>query len=444
LTEGSGKFEPDERLGAALDAHLRALTHRDGPGAALFLAVFTAVLWPTDWLVFGGDMARVHGAVTWMRVIIIATSLATWALLRSRLGPRAPALILGAGGAIVMFAVGWGFGSLGGADRPWFHLSYPALFLTVPAPVHRRHRALLVGALATALVSGFLLPYPEHRHDPMVPVTLSFVASAGLLAVAVGHLSFRIVCQAFYQSRALERASRELGDFNRTLEERVREQTRDLRLLTDHLETAREDERTRVARELHDELGQELTALNLALALTQQRFARDPQCIRGNLAELESLLARTRVTTRQLVTELRPRLLEELGLEPGLEWLARQVEQRAGVRCRLSADGLAGLPSRISTAAFRIVQEALTNVARHAHAREVELSLAVRSGELVLAVSDDGVGVPAAAERSGFGLIGMRERVTTLSGRLELGARPGGGTTLTVTLPLAAAEEMPS
>jgi signal transduction histidine kinase len=427
LSEATRKFDP----AAALDEHLRAVAYRNGGGATLFLAAFTAVLWPSDLLVFQG-MDDVQEATAWARVVIIGVLLAAYATMRSRLGPRHPTLILATGGALIMLGIGWCLGKLGGADKPWIHLSYAAMFMTVLAPTPLRPRILLVFAMTTALIAGFLVPHPEHLDDPLLRMMLSFVISVSVLAVAVGHLSFRILRQSFYQQLALD-------ELNETLESRVRAQTADLRRLTDHLERAREEERTRIARELHDELGQELTALHLSLDLTRQRFQRDAQCIGGNLSELETLLQRTRKTTRAIVTELRPRMLDEMGLPAALEWLARQTEERSGVRCALNAQGLEGLPLDTSTVAFRIVQEALTNVARHAHAHRAEVTVSAAKGWLALTVSDDGVGMPENLTPSGFGLIGIRERVTTLAGKLELASRPGGGTKLTVRLPLPAA-----
>jgi signal transduction histidine kinase len=403
----------------------------------LFLACFALFLWPTDALIFRG-MPEVQRAIAWQRGLLIVVLMSVWALLGSRIGPKRPTLILSVGGAIILFGVGWGLGQLGGAQRPWIHLAYPALFFSVLAPVRLGARSLLVGGLAFALCAGFLLPHPEHWRDPMLGLVLSFAMSAAIMVVAVGHLAYRILRQSFYQSLALEQMSRALAELNGTLELRVREQTGDLRRLTDHLVRAREDERAHISRELHDELGQELTALGLGLALTRQRFDRDPKSISGNLADLDALLQRTRATTRALVTELRPRMLDELGLAAALEWLARQTEQRANIPCKLTIDAPADLPHDTSIVAFRIVQEALTNVARHAKATSAAVEVSARDGELTLSVSDDGVGLPATGNTSGFGLIGIRERVFTLSGRLDLSSRPGAGTRLTVSLPLPA------
>jgi signal transduction histidine kinase len=434
LTEASKKF----------DEHLRGVAYRNGRGAALFLAAFCAALWPTDLIVFR-HMPEMQSTINWLRFSVVGIALAIHLIMRTRLGPKRPTLLLCIGGALVMFAVGWGFGEIGGPERPWIHLAYPALFFSVLAPVRLRQRIALVGLLALALCSGFLLPHPQYWHDPLTTLSLSFVTSLVALVVAVGHLSFRIMRQSFYQSLELERASTELADLNETLESRVHEQTRDLRRLTDHLERAREEERTRIARELHDQLGQELTALHLALALSTQRFTKDPKSIGGNLEEMTALLKRTQTTTRNLVTELRPQLLDELGLQAGIEWLIRQTEQRSEVHCTLAAEALDKLPPDVSTIAFRIVQEALTNVVRHANAKEVEVRLAAHNGTLDLAVSDDGIGLPIGERPSGFGLIGIRERVATRAGKMELGERPGGGTVLSVSLPLAApTEEEPS
>ena len=419
------------------DEHLRGVAYRNGRGAALFVAAFVAALWPTDLVVFR-RMPEMQSTVSWLRLAVIGTALAVHLAMRTRFGPRYATVLLGLGGAIIMGAVGWGFGEIGGPERPWIHLAYPALFFSVLAPVRLGARVALVSVLAVALCSGFLLPHPQYWHDPLTTLALSFTASLVALVVAVGHLSFRIMRNSFYQSLELERASTELAELNETLESRVREQTRDLRRLTDHLERAREEERTLIARELHDQLGQELTALHLALALSTQRFAKDPKSIGGNLEEMTALLKRTQSTTRNLVTELRPQLLDELGLQAGIEWLIRQTEQRSEVRCTLTAEALDQLGPDVSTVAFRIVQEALTNVVRHARAKRVEVRLAVRDGALELAVIDDGIGLPMDERPGGFGLIGIRERVATRAGRMELGARADGGTVLSVTLPLGA------
>jgi len=420
---------------AALNEHLRAIGFRHGRIAVIFLVVFVAVLWPTDWIVFRG-MPEVQNSVGALRLSILAVAAASFALLNTAWGVRTPNLILGVGGTIIMFAIGRFLGRLGDPDQPWVHLAYPAIFVSVVAPIRLAPRALLVGALTVALCAGCLWSFPRHFHAPLVGLMLSFVFSMAVMVVAVGSLSFSILRRSFYQSLALERASRELANVNEDLESRVMTQTRDLRRLAEHLECAREEERKRISRELHDELGQQLTALKLALELTQQRLTDDPQRIRANLSDIEALVKRTHATVRHLVTELRPVPLEELGLRAAIEGLAQQTEQRSAVRCQLDIEALDSVPTDLGMVAFRVVQEALTNVLRHARAARVEIIATSRNGELKLSVSDDGVGPPAVLRPSGFGLIGIRERVTTLNGHLEMRPRTGGGTTLAVTLPL--------
>jgi signal transduction histidine kinase len=129
-------------------------------------------------------------------------------------------------------------------------------------------------------------------------------------------------------------------------------------------------------------------------------------------------------------------MLDELGLDAALEWLARETEARSGVRLTLALDPHPPLSTDRSTVAFRVVQEALTNVVRHAQAKTAEVRLRALDGRLELEVSDDGVGLPATPANTGFGLLGIRERVNGLDGTLALGPRPGGGTRLSVTLPL--------
>jgi signal transduction histidine kinase len=416
----------------SLDAHLRGIAYRNGRGAALFLAGFCFVLWPTDWIVFHG-MTSVQHTIAGVRIAVISSSLITWLLLRSSIGPRRPILILSIGGSLLMAVIGWGLGTLGGADRPFIHLAYPAFFFSVLAPVRGWPRVFMVVSLWVALLFGFLVLHPENRHHPMVFVMVSFTVSLSAMVLAVGHVSFRILRQSFYQSL-------EIGELNDTLESRVRAQTNDLRRLTAHLERVQDAERTRMSRDLHDELGQELTALHSTLTLTQQRFAKDPQSIRANLADLDALVQRTRITTRNLVSDLRPRVLDELGLEPAIDWLLRRTEERSELRCRLDAEGLAQLSPELSNVAFRIVQEAITNAIRHAQASHIDVVLRASPEGLQLSVRDDGIGIDLQKPPAGFGLLGIRERVSALSGELELLRAPEGGTLLRARLPLSSVD----
>lgn len=199
-----------------------------------------------------------------------------------------------------------------------------------------------------------------------------------------------------------------------------------------------EDERRRLARELHDGIGQNLTALKHQLALLRDALAPEQvQALeRADLAA--SLCARTLEDTRQLSRLLRPQVLDDLGLAAALRWLARTLVEAAGLQCTIHAEPPPDLDGDLQTLAFRLVQEALTNVVKHAQATLVQVRLDARGGLLRIEVEDDGRGCDPAAIRSGMGsgVGGMRERVRLHGGQFAFDARPGGGCRLQATVPL--------
>jgi two-component system, NarL family, sensor histidine kinase UhpB len=209
-----------------------------------------------------------------------------------------------------------------------------------------------------------------------------------------------------------------------------------LRELSASVVEAREEERRRIARELHDELGQRLTALKIDLATltAQAQLGHDDPRVAGMQAMLDDTLA----SVRRIASDLRPLMLDDLGLNAAIEWLARDTSRRIGipVHTRLPL-AEPPLDKRVAIALYRMVQEALTNVARHAQATSVEIILQAQERQLVLTVADDGIGVAEQAlQRAGsFGLMGLRERAHMLGGQIEIGRRPRGGTRLTVRVP---------
>jgi PAS domain S-box-containing protein len=212
-----------------------------------------------------------------------------------------------------------------------------------------------------------------------------------------------------------------------------------LRALSARVESVREDERTGIAREIHDVLGQALTALKMDLAFVSKRSSGDV---------LEKVEAMSQATdeiihqVRRISAELRPGVLDDLGLLAAIEWQAQEFEERTGVLCVLESDlGDRRLPRDVATALFRIFQESLTNVARHAHATRVDIRLHVTGTSLRLAVHDDGEGItPAAlADPRSLGLLGIRERARRLGGRASVAAGGRGGTSVLVEVPLGSA-----
>ena len=217
-----------------------------------------------------------------------------------------------------------------------------------------------------------------------------------------------------------------------------------LRQVSLRLVNAQEEERRRISRELHDELGQGLTALKINLDVARRALSADaPLKLRRSIDEATSLAVQTLETARNLSLELRPTMLDDLGLVSALRWEIDRYEQRTGQEVCFEAD-LAGqaLRPEIEITLYRIVIEALTNVARHAHASHINVHLRLENRQVLAGVEDDGVGFDAAswfgspAERHSMGLVSMRERAGLLGGQFEVISQPGQGTQVHVQLPI--------
>jgi PAS domain S-box-containing protein len=223
-------------------------------------------------------------------------------------------------------------------------------------------------------------------------------------------------------------------------EEALRRSKRELQALGAAAQIAREQEKHRIARELHDELGQALTMLQMDLAWCKSKTPAAADEFAAKLGRMETLLKSTVAATRRIAADLRPLMLDDLGLVPALEWLVQTFSQRTGTRCELTLEGAKlELQSAHSSAVFRIVQEALTNVAKHARASSVEVALRRENGEIVVRIRDDGVGFsPQAPHRANaFGLVSIRERASMLDGAATVTSAAGQGTTVEVRLPFA-------
>jgi len=227
-------------------------------------------------------------------------------------------------------------------------------------------------------------------------------------------------------------------------EEEVRDSREELRRLSAHMRSAREEERTSIAREVHDELGQALTALKMDLSWLSRRLPESDELLSDKTRSMSALIDSTIQKTREITTELRPGLLDDLGLVAAIEWQAEEFERRTEIACDVNCDPEdMVLGEEVSTALFRIFQETLTNVARHANATSVKASLREEDGRLVLRVKDDGRGITKQqiSDRKAFGLLGMRERAHYLGGEVEISGVRGRGTSITVTIPAAGREE---
>lgn len=242
-----------------------------------------------------------------------------------------------------------------------------------------------------------------------------------------------LVTAVFRDLTERQRAEQELLDKNRQLEE-----------LSASLQGVRESERTRIARELHDELGQLLTGIRMEVSWLGSRLSADQTVLVDKTAAIKNLIDQTIGSVRRISSDLRPLVLDDLGFVAAARWYVDQYAARTGLYVDLL------LPEEdlqqdgdVATALFRILQESLTNIARHAKASEVNISLQQKGNDWMLSICDDGVGfAPASLRNNGFGLIGMRERARSLGGFLAVISAPGNGTTINVQIPAGTNQEV--
>ena len=220
-------------------------------------------------------------------------------------------------------------------------------------------------------------------------------------------------------------------------EEALRQSREELRELAIAASSVREQEKSRIARELHDELAQALTALKMDTAWLLERLPAENEPMLDKVHAMQGLLDTTVASTRRISADLRPLMLDDLGLVPAAEWLAQNFTQRSGIPCELSIDPGLELEDPHATAIFRILQESLTNVAKHAQATRVEAHLEADGDQLVLMVHDNGLGFATSDPRkpNSYGLMGLRERAYLLGGTVEVDSAPGKGTRILVRIP---------
>jgi PAS domain S-box-containing protein len=308
----------------------------------------------------------------------------------------------------------------------------------------------------------------QRYHEPGAVTRLTITQAAAALPLAVDGRLLGAIGLSFGQPRqfapeermfilalaqqcaqALDRARlyAEAQQQNQELEARVSERTEQLRSLAARMEATREEERVRVAREIHDVLGGSLTAIKMQVRRLSPAVAALAPGLEQTLNDVLRQVDESVRLVRRIATELRPALLDDFGLGAALEWQAQEFERRTGIRCEVTVDGQEpDLDRERATAVFRVFQEALTNVARHSYASRVRVTLDGGPDQVVLKVSDNGQGFAAAPERavSGLGLAGMRERVLAVAGELDIASAPGRGTTVTVTVPRTGVRLEPS
>jgi len=229
-----------------------------------------------------------------------------------------------------------------------------------------------------------------------------------------------------------------LALLNRNAQRRLTRSREQLRSLAARLQSIREDERSKIAREVHDVLGQALTGIKMDVTWIMARLPDDTRLV-ARTKSLSALIDSTIQMVRRIATDLRPGILDNLGLVAAVEWQSGEFQTRTGINCRLNTNLRdASIASESATAVFRIFQETLTNVARHAQATSVSVDLCEQEGRIVLQVADNGRGIDLVevTQSKSVGLLGMRERAAILGGDLAISGAPGQGTTVVLSLPL--------
>jgi two-component system sensor kinase len=212
----------------------------------------------------------------------------------------------------------------------------------------------------------------------------------------------------------------------------------ELREMYDAMHQVRESERTRIARELHDELAQWLTALKLDAAWIASRLVKEHAPLASKAEDMKEIVDNTVTAMRRIAADLRPVMLDDLGLVPAIEHLLHQLSERTGIRVDLRAAGHLAIGDPLATALYRMVQEALTNVARHAEASKVRVELEAAGDRVRVSVRDDGRGLRIDPARKTFGLLGIRERARSLGGNAQIYSAKDGGTVVEIDVPAAA------
>lgn len=224
----------------------------------------------------------------------------------------------------------------------------------------------------------------------------------------------------------------------RLSEKKLADSYRELQRLTSHLDNVREEERTRIARELHDEMGATLAAMKMRIAWLASKLPAEREELAEEVGHISELLADGIQTVRQIVSKLRPSPLEDVGLATAIEDYTRKFQQHTGIKCLLTlpAQQLA-LEQEQAATLFRILQESLSNVAKHAQASQADIILTKRGKSLLLVVEDNGIGFEEMCKEQTFGLLGIRERALMLGGKARIGSAPGKGTRVSVSMPVS-------
>ena len=407
----------------------------------LRVAFVLVLLWvPIDLLLYGEQPRVLTTFAQWRTVMAVYCVLYDVTIDRGGFFKRRFVFwgtFLGGGLAAAVAAL---LGSLGSAAEPWFGSLYLIPTMTVPFLVPLPQRAIATSLIVSSAFLAFFLAQPLGAQNQGLGTIVGLTVFATGVAIAAGHAIYSLFRLNLLQAEELARHADELQQMADGLSDQVAHRTAELSTLASHVEQLRETDRRTFARDLHDELGQLLTGLQLGLGVLRRR-AEQGGDVGEELDRLHVMLDATTDSMRSITAHLRPKILDDFGIVAALEWMVADLGTRSEVRLSFSSnvDDIE-LPPEVATALFRIAQEATTNALRHANARTIALELCVDSETVVVSVRDDGAGIPPPTHRRSLsmGLVGMRERALALSGSLQIVSPAAGGAQITASIPWAA------
>lgn len=425
---------------AAFDQFAAVVARQMGLVAISVMLVATVLWWPLDAWVIPEDQVATFGRLRLRTAFVEALTVAVVAVLPPRPGLTIPvgvvcyAAVVGA----ITYSLGEAPGDIATYDFGWLGDAWLGLVPLAFIPLSLRHRVLTTVFVAAVMASAFFAAGPHLAAAPAAVGQVSFAAFAVLFSVAAGEAMTRVTRRGFFARRSLDRSNAALEALTGNLAEQVADRTAQLARLTRHLDDVLEGERRRIAHDLHDDLGQQLTVMRYTLARLAPHVAGETNT--ELLEDLGAVLDGTSRAMRGVIARLRPRILDDHGLEAATEWLVEELERRAEVPCTLTVsdafrEAAPGLTDVEELALFRAVQESTTNALKHARAHAVRVRLDADGADVVGEVADDGVGFDPDAAHQGLGLLHLQERFRSLDGAYVITSGTGQGTAVRATVP---------
>lgn len=419
--EWAGQFE--ERSKELTSAGLKVIL--------IVMNLLNVLTWPVDFLLYDAASQEFQIALYW-RVWLMICSVLMLILLRSF--PSRPFLVVVLTVAVCTGGTGWLLGSVDDLHHPFKFVIYTIPFLTIFLAVKLPARVGTVALFVYAYFGCFFLAGPAHLSLPHMDVVILHAFDASFAAIVAGHFFYVLLRANYFQRRRLDQLSGQL-------QERVDEQTHEIRHLADGISSIQERERTRIAHDLHDEMGQRLVGLGLEFQLAGRnadKLGPDAAPVRRSLDRALEQIHGLHDSLDEVIHALCPRALEGEGIDNAIRKMVQDLAQRSGIAAEVEmAMDAEAFPHETSIVVYRIVQEAVTNVARHSRAGRVRIELHPVGDGVRLRITDNGVGFdPARVEgKVRTGLRGIRERSRLLKGVCTITSRKGQGCSIEITFP---------